>query len=145
MLNETIVMPETDTQNLRWELWGITEENRKEYKKLWKQKNWLDSGVYGLYHRRTVRDSCLYVGASIHLLQRTSRFFRKECYIENPYLHWILEGILQQEGRRHLTIYFYRTNEIQKLGFYEKTFVEKYKPILNLTQAYHKLHPKKVW
>jgi len=144
MLNEDIVMPMIDTQKLSWELWGMNQENRIRFKKNWKDKKVPNSGVYGLYHRRFGAESCLYIGASIRLKERTARFFQKNSIIENPYLYWMLEGITKSEQSNRLTVYFYYTNDIYNLGLYEKYFVEKYKPILNLTQTYHKLQQRTI-
>ena len=145
MPNEPISLPEIDTQNLYFGFWSMTTKNRRKLVKEMKEKNKPNSGVYGVYHRRWGQESCLYIGASIRLTQRVSRFFTPKGRVENPYLYWLLKGIIEDGQHDRITIKFYFASDIHNLGYYEKFFVEKYKPFFNLNPTYHKIQAKRIY
>ena len=145
METNDISLPATDTQKLYFSgyWYSMKEKNRREFVKLMKKSGKPNSGVYGIFHQRWGRESCLYVGASVRLTQRVSRIFTPKGNVENIYLYYLLKGLQDDGNYDRVNVQFYFAKDTHNLGYYEKFFVEKYRPFFNLNPTYHKIYPKR--
>lgn len=89
-------------------------------------------GVYALFHKPYRKSFCLYVGASVNVYKRASRFFSNAPISENIYLAAILAAVKKSDLYSLVKITPVRGTD--DLGLVERDYRDKLRPACNIAR-----------